>query len=100
MHSALARVLAAWREGGFVRLVGRAPLPEDLLVPPPPTSSDVHRRVRQAQKDLQMDLDTLGLRERRAHDCRRTFVSLCRDDVAATPTGLGGPSRPSPNPAS
>lgn len=81
----LAAVLATWRLTGWERLVGRAPEPDDLLLPLPPTRRHPEPRMRtkgHTLRRLHRALAALGLRERRAHDLRRTWISLCLSDGA------------------
>lgn len=75
VHPMLAAILAEWRLSGWRELVGRAPKPEDLIAP---SRRGVVRSVRHGHNKLHDDLDRLGLRRRRQHDLRRTFVSLAR----------------------
>lgn len=89
IHPALAAVLAEWRLGGWARTFGRPPLEEDLVCPvPPPTNRGPRRpggtmRTKDwARKRLVADLVVLGLRHRRAHDLRRTGISLAQDGGA------------------
>ena len=57
----------------------RPPTPDDLVVPAP-TGNNLRDPVVHA--NLQRDLRGLGLRTRRVHDARRTFVSLALADGA------------------
>jgi integrase len=99
VHPTLAAVLAEWRLEGWARLMGRAPAEDDLVMPLPlqPASG---RRVSGKRPELQVGedqrrrthdftwkrsarhLEQLGLRHRRVHDLRRTFVSLATADGA------------------
>lgn len=89
-HPALAAVLAEWRLGGWARRFGRPPDDGDLVCPVPPTSSrkgprrpaGALRTKDWARKRLVVDLAALGLRHRRAHDLRRTGISLAQDGGA------------------
>lgn len=90
VHPALAAVLAEWRLGGWARTFGRPPAPGDLVCPVPPEGPRKGRRKPEgamrdknwARKRLVRDLAALGLRHRRAHDLRRTGISLARSDGA------------------
>jgi integrase len=90
IHPALASLLAEWRLGGWARAFGRPPGPEDLVVPAPaePGRKGPHlalgamRDRHYARKRLLVDLERLGFRLRRAHDLRRTGISLARGDGA------------------
>jgi hypothetical protein len=79
VHPTLARVLGEWKSAGFERTYGRAPTAVDLVVP---TRNFTERSAQETPKQLHDDLRTLGLRERRGHDLRRTFVTLAQVDGA------------------
>jgi integrase len=79
VHPPLARLLAEWKLAGWERTYGRAPTADDLIVP---TRNMTERPSPEAQHALLHDLDTLGLRPRRGHDLRRTFITLAQVDGA------------------
>jgi integrase len=79
VHPTLAAILTEWLATGWREMLGRDPGADDLLIP---SREGRPRSVRHAHRKLQDDLTRLGLRARRVHDTRRTFVSLCRDDGA------------------
>jgi integrase len=93
VHPWLADILGAWLGGGWAEMMGRAPTADDILIP---TRRGTHRTVSTMWKQmngeaanpakgfsgLKGDLERLGLRRRRQHDARRTFISLCRSDGA------------------
>jgi integrase len=79
VHPTLAAVLASWKLGGFERLTGRKPEPDDLIVP---SRRGAHRSANHMLKRFKEDLGRLGFRVRRQHDTRRTLVSLARADGA------------------
>jgi hypothetical protein len=79
VHPTLARILAAWKLGGFERMTGSAPRPEDLIVP---SRRGRPRNANHALRRFHEDLDRIGLRARRQHDARRTFISIARADGA------------------
>ena len=88
IHPVLAGMLAVWTMSGWEKMVGRAPTPDDLLVPMPPQDAlrrrgDVTRESLRtktyAYKRAKQDLADLGLRHRREHDLRRTMVTLMRE---------------------
>ena len=79
VHPVLASVLASWRESGWARFMGRRPTNDDLIVPAARGGS---RNVSYSLKAFHLDLATLGLRERRHYDSRRTFISLGQADGA------------------
>jgi integrase len=71
VHPTLAKVLATWRPA-------RAD-PDALLVP---SREGRERSVSHGLKRFHQDCARVGIRARRLHDLRRTFISLCRDDGA------------------
>lgn len=79
VHPTLARTLAWWRSLGWSRMLGRTPREDDVLIP---STVGVKRSVSYALKQFKEDLAALGLRERRIHDLRRTFISLALADGA------------------
>jgi integrase len=79
VHPTLARVLAEWKPAGWERTYGRMPTPDDLITP---TRNMTERTAQETPKQLNEDLDTLGLRRRRGHDLRRTFITLAQVDGA------------------
>jgi integrase len=76
VHPVLARMLASWKLEGFPLFYGRAPKPEDFIVPNQRTMS--HQIDKRVWQNLQRDLAALGMRKRRVHDMRRTLVTLAR----------------------
>lgn len=79
VHPTLGKVLAAWKLGGFPRLFGRPPQPDDLLIP---NRNGEHRDTSVGMAAWKRDLQALGFRHRRQHDTRRTFTTLGRADGA------------------
>jgi hypothetical protein len=79
VHSTLAKILAEWKLGGWQVMSGRAAGPDDLIIP---SRRGVHRSRHHSLELFRQDLDRLGLRRRRQHDLRRTFISLARTDGA------------------
>lgn len=79
VHPLLASVLAEWRLRGFSRMMGRAATRDDLLIPSREAAMRTQSHVRNKMLD---DLARLGLRSRRVHDTRRTFITLARVDGA------------------
>jgi hypothetical protein len=53
------------------------PTPDDLIIP---TRTHTVRTPDNSLRALHGDLETLGLRVRRGHDLRRTFITLARAD--------------------
>jgi len=89
IHPTLAALLAEWRLGGWARTMGHTPEADDLVCPVPPPSNRGPRRAAGAlrtkdwaRKRLVSDLAALGLRHRRAHDLRRSGISLAQDGGA------------------
>jgi integrase len=78
VHPTLARVLTEWKLAGWERTYGRIPTPDDLIAP---TRNMTERTAHETPKQLHEDLDTLGLRRRRGHDLRRTFITLAQADA-------------------
>src|SRR5579883_94410 len=79
VHPTLAKVLAEWKLGGWQVLMKRSAGPDDLIIP---SRTGVHRSRHHSLEKFGEDLDRLGLRRRRQHDLRRTFISLARADGA------------------
>jgi integrase len=80
VHSALAVLLRAWREHGWLEQFGRAPTPEDLIVPSRGDAANGrqpgNRSANHMLKKFHLDCVRMGLRPRRQHDARRTFRTL------------------------
>jgi integrase len=79
VHPTLAKVLAAWKLGGWEFLRARKAKVDDLIIP---SRRGLNRSHGHMLKKFHADLRRLGLRERRQHDLRRTFISLARADGA------------------
>lgn len=78
VHPELATFLASWRER-YAVVFGRKPKADDLIAPN--QNGDI-MKASSTHQMLLWDLDKLGLRRRRLHDFRRSFVSLAREDGA------------------
>lgn len=82
----LAARLAEWRLHGWEAMHGRPPQPDDLLVPRAPWRGRPGLGLRRAKSSdlrrLHAWLASRGWRERRTHDLRRTWISLCLSDGA------------------
>ncbi len=81
IHPTLAAILAEWKLFGWAKMMGRQPRPDDLVVPLPPEARCKTGRWRPkgyVYDRFEEDLKKLGLRHRRSHDLRRTFISLAR----------------------
>ena len=79
VHPVLRTLLNEWRDAGWERIYGRPPENGDLIVP---TRNGTIRESPDAQRALHEDLQALGLRLRRGHDLRRTFITLAQVDGA------------------
>jgi integrase len=79
VHPTLARILAEWRLSGWESTFGRRPRPDDLIVP---TRLGTVRQSPDTQHTFLEDLERIGLRGRRGHDLRRSFITLARVDGA------------------
>ncbi len=76
VHPVLKKLLAEWRLTGWQEFFGRAPTSDDLIVP---SRLGDNRSRHHMFKKFKADLKMLGLRPRRQHDTRCTFISLCLD---------------------
>ena len=83
VHPTLAQILAAWRDSGFEQLTGRSPRPDDPIVP---SRRGAYRNVNSSLRRFHEDLERIGLRVRRQHGVRRTFISIARADRAVADT--------------
>lgn len=79
VHPTLARILGEWILVGWETMYGRAPGADDLVVP---TRTGLVKRAGDAQHAFGLDLERVGLRHRRGHDLRRTFITLAQTDGA------------------
>jgi integrase len=79
VHPVLAALLAEWKLWGWEQLMGRRPEPDDLLIR---SRLGKNRSSNHMLKKFHKDLGKLGIRLRRQHDMRRTFISLCLGDGA------------------
>lgn len=75
IHRVLAKILMEWKRAGFAQMFGREPMADDLIVPS--RRGRIRSRHQNRNKFLE-DLARLGLRARRVHDTRRTFITLAR----------------------
>lgn len=79
VHPTLAAMLEHWKVEGFPFYFGRGPKPDDFIVP---SRLGRIRSVRHMHRRFQQDLHRIGLRGRRQHDTRRTFITLALSDGA------------------
>lgn len=87
VHPRLEAVLRAWLESGWEMFTGRAPTPEDLIVPRvivrgPQRGELAHRNDTVSLRQFRTDCERLwgGKETRRQHDARKTFLSLLQAD--------------------
>jgi integrase len=91
VHATLAAMLAEWKLGGWAAMIGRAPTPDDLIVPLPPEAA-ARRRTRTGEpfrghdysgkRWRDEDLPALGWRHRQHYDMKATFITLALEDGA------------------
>ncbi len=79
VHPLLASILAEWKLSGWSLMMGRPPTQDDLIIP---SRRGANRGCNHSLVRFREDLSRLGLRRRRQHDLRRTFISLARTDGA------------------
>lgn len=80
VHPTLAAILGEWLLTGWAKEFGRAPAPDDLVVP----RAAGPKRGKMWSKEhahyfFTLDLEMLGFRHRRIHDLRRTGISFARE---------------------
>ena len=81
VHPVLAAMLSEWALSGWAARYGRSPQPEDLMVPRS-IDPERERTALYSCDHFKRLLVKVGLRHRRGHDLRRTFVTLTRADGA------------------
>ena len=81
VHPLLASMLATWRATGFAAFTGRSPTSTDRMVP---AIRGAHRNANGSMRRFTDDLKSLGLRPRRQHDARRSFISIARNGGASS----------------
>lgn len=79
VHPTLGVILANWKLSGWARAHGRPPKDEDFIFKSP-RGQVLNRNT--TWKWLAQDCAALGLRRRRQHDTRATFITLALDDGA------------------
>lgn len=97
VHPALAEVLRRWKANGWARAHGRAPGPEDLIVP---ATKGAMRSNTVSYRLWQRDLEQLGIVGQRHYETRSTFRSLALADPAVNERDLDRITHPSPKAAS
>lgn len=91
VHPTLAAILSDWKLKGWPEMMGRFPRPDDLIVPtsrPEPGKGyrlplGVMRTEKYVSSRTMKDLLTLGLRHRRGHDLRASFITWAVVDKAS-----------------
>ena len=79
IHPALAAFLETWRGKGWPFFFGRAPNSDDLIVP---SRTGRPRSNNHMKNKFDEDLAKLGLRKRRQHDARKTWLTQLVADGA------------------
>lgn len=89
IHPELGALLAQWRRA-WLAAYGRQPKSNDLIVPVVAARASKRRpkgalvsRHFENSKHREADLNAIGMRQRRGHDLRRTFISLALADGAS-----------------
>lgn len=75
VHPELARQLKAWRRSGFELVIGRAPRPDDLIVP---HRDDVPHTKSSAYKMWRRSCELAGVTNRTLHSSRHSFITHAR----------------------
>jgi integrase len=73
VHPVLAKLLAEWKLSGWRQFFDKPAGSNDLIVP---SRTMENRKSSHSWQKFAQDLDQLGLRRRRMHDARRTFITL------------------------
>ncbi len=84
VHPVLAIILAEWKREGFAKIYGRAPMPDDYVVPTRRRGKRAmsFRKPHASLESHTRDCEAIGIAPRRVHDMRHTFISLARGDGA------------------
>jgi integrase len=86
VHPTLAKVLATWRVEHWQRIYGRAPQPDDLIVPTragnPVSATIAARAFKEDLEALGLRVDAGELRDRGGHDLRAWFITTCQEHGA------------------
>lgn len=82
VHPTLAKVLAQWKLSGWQQHHGRQPTDDDRILP---AVEGGYLLPQGALKMLRSDLKKVGLRRRKTHDTRATFISLGLEHGANEP---------------
>ena len=80
VHPMLQWLLEQWLQEGFELVMGRAPRPDDWLVP---SRRWAHRSLKHMEHKLDQDAERIGQRRVTPHDLRRTFITLVQSDGGA-----------------
>ena len=79
VHPVLAQLFGHWHDHGWFAAFGRKPTPDDFIIPG--VDGEVWE-AHDADDYFKDDLTSLGIRHRRGHDLRRTFITLAQVDGA------------------
>jgi integrase len=80
VHPVLRRALESWLAEGWERFTGRAPRPDDLVIP----NHRLTPRTAQTKREaFYADLDRVGIPRQRPYETRATFRNLCLAGGAA-----------------
>lgn len=85
VHPDLEAILLEWWTHGWKAMMGRAPTEQDLLLPAVRGRHDRRGGIRtqtSSNRGFRSDCEKVGLRPRRQHAARHTFISLAQDDGA------------------
>lgn len=84
IHSTLEPFLREWHAEGYAKATGHEPAPSGLVFPRARSRVLSPMRSTVVLHRFHSDLERLGMRPRRIHDTRRTFVTLaCAEDGAS-----------------
>lgn len=79
VHPELAALLEQWARGGFVDLMGRAPMPEDYIVPYATSRSRGGHHTRSTYyKAFVAGCAAVGVTNKSLHSMRHTMITLAR----------------------
>ena len=90
VHPTLAAMIAEWKLGGWPAMFGRAPGPDDLIVPLPPETIKRRKRGGEPMRGdrytyrrwIDIDEPMLGWRHRAVYATKATFITLAIEDGA------------------
>lgn len=83
VHPTLAAMLAEWHLSGWAAAFGRAPTPDDYVLPSVRGKrKGAPMNESAANRAFKADQAALGMRERHQHVARHAFITLAQDDGA------------------